>query len=276
MLSLDYIQLPAAAEKTPLNLITIGSNEQPYLNRPVGLPFHQFFLTTKGKGVFRLAGLGDFKQSIGDIMVVPSGYCHDYFPMDTSGWEVAFVGFRGALSHLLLSHFDLEKPRKLSATTYTSFAEEIGHLWSIAKTKEVDAEWSASSKLYALILSIGKLTKAHTVSPHVSINPQVIKIAEYVRKYYAEPLQVGKLANIAGYTPQHFTQIFRAAYGMTLHRFIEATRFEQALFMLKEETHTPVSEIAGRVGMDPNYFIRSFKKKFGVTPGFYQKCHQKK
>ena len=57
---------------------------------------------------------------------------------------------------------------------------------------------------------------------------------------------------------------------MTVSDYLQKLRCEQASRLLRQ-TNTPVSEISAYVGYpDNNYFVKVFKKQYGMTPSAYR------
>ncbi|MBO0993242.1 AraC family transcriptional regulator [Bacillus sp. SD088] len=277
MSSLYFQQMSIQEQVIPLHLVTIGSNNQPYLNRPVGLPYHQIFLATEGKGIFRLFGVGDFELLPGEVIIIPAGTSHEYFPLSRRTWELGFVGFDGKLADTVLGQLNFQETKKMTIRPFSVIWKNIEQLWFIAKKNEEDAQWHASKYLYSLLLELKKLSEVNYGPENDSYSPNehVQKVADFIRTHYAKPLRVASLSNMAGYSNHHFTRLFRKTYGMTPHQYLEKIRFERSKFLLEEEKNLLVSEVATRVGMEENYFIRLFKKKYGMTPGAYRAAYER-
>ncbi|MDR3060789.1 MAG: response regulator, partial [Dysgonamonadaceae bacterium] len=63
--------------------------------------------------------------------------------------------------------------------------------------------------------------------------------------------------------------------GQTPNDFIMNIRLKKSLSLLKENSHTSISEIAMQLGFnEPAYFIKRFKKLYGQTPLQYRKSNQ--
>ncbi len=97
------------------------------------------------------------------------------------------------------------------------------------------------------------------------------KVISWVRNHYSEPVNVEQAASLIGYSEAHFMRIFKEETGQTFTRFLIEYRLSAASYYLKE-TEESVSVIAENCGFDNlSYFIRSFKKKYGASPGVYRK-----
>lgn len=261
-------------KEIPLNLLTIGTNQQPYLKRTVGLPYHQIFLTVEGQGVFRLSGIGDFELLPGEVIIIPSRTSHEYFPLSNNSWELSYVGFDGNIADTILSQFKFNNTEKISSQPPSTIQEIIEQLWAITNKNESDSQWRASESLYKLLLELKRLSES-TYGPKYGIgkhtpNKHILETTGFIRAHYSEQIKISHLANIAGYSTHHFTRLFREIYQMTPHQYIKKIRFEKAKFLLEEESDLSISEIANKVGMEENYFIRLFKKRYGMTPGVYR------
>src|SRR5699024_4291262 len=127
--NLDFLQMSVKDNIIPLHLFTVGSNDQPHLNRPVGLPYHQIFMATKGKGIFRIYGVGDFELFPGEVIIILKETGHEYFPV-TQGWNLSFVGFDGQLADEILAQLNFKEAKKLSISHHKKIWEHIEQLWS--------------------------------------------------------------------------------------------------------------------------------------------------
>lgn len=271
---LRFLQIPTINKIIPIHLITVGSNNQPYLNRPVGLPYHQIFIVTKGKGVFRIFGVGDVELVPGEAIIVLAGTSHEYFPLTKNGWELAYVGFDGQLANLILSQLNLNGEKKFTIQQYDIVWEHIEELWLIAKKNESTVQWQTSECLYSILLKIKRLSQSDVSLDNIdegSQNEHIRKAAEYICTNYSKPITTAYLSNMIGYSPQHFTRLFKDLYKTTPHQYLSNIRLEKSKYILEKERTLQISEVADRVGLEENYFIRLFKNKYGITPGFYRK-----
>lgn len=93
----------------------------------------------------------------------------------------------------------------------------------------------------------------------------------YVRDHYGEQINVNDAAAITGYSSPHFMKLFKKETGQTFVTFLNEYRLAAATYFLRE-TQDSISNIAETCGFDNlSYFIRSFHKKYGVSPGAYRK-----
>lgn len=63
--------------------------------------------------------------------------------------------------------------------------------------------------------------------------------------------------------------------GLSFPQYVNNIRLEEALHLLRDEPAKPLSAIASEVGFTPANFREQFKRKYGMTPGEYQKQQAK-
>ncbi len=87
---------------------------------------------------------------------------------------------------------------------------------------------------------------------------------------FAEPLDVGELANTAMMSPSHFTRRFKAAYSETPYSYLMTRRIERAKALLRR-SDLSVTEICMAVGCTSlGSFSSKFKELVGVSPSEYR------
>ncbi|MBR1758394.1 MAG: helix-turn-helix transcriptional regulator [Lachnospiraceae bacterium] len=97
------------------------------------------------------------------------------------------------------------------------------------------------------------------------------RVAEYIGLNFSQEISLDQLADLIGYAPTYLSKTFTKEVGMTITRYIAMLRCQKAAQMLRDEDLT-VQEISHYVGyMDNNYFVKVFKKQYGMTPTEYRK-----
>lgn len=96
------------------------------------------------------------------------------------------------------------------------------------------------------------------------------KAADTLRHNFSQNLSLEQLADHVGMSPSHLSRTFTKEVGMSISQYVAALRCEEAASMLRSGD-TPISEISAYVGyLDNNYFVKVFKKQYGVTPSDYR------
>ena len=103
-----------------------------------------------------------------------------------------------------------------------------------------------------------------------SYSAPVRKAADTLRHNFSQNLSLEQLADHVGMSPSHLSRTFTKEVGMSVSQYVAALRCEEAASMLRSGD-TPISEISAYVGyLDNNYFVKVFKKQYGVTPSDYR------
>ncbi len=96
--------------------------------------------------------------------------------------------------------------------------------------------------------------------------PKLSPVFQFIDSHYQQPINLGDVAQAAGYTPAYLTNLAQSHTGKTVKKWITERRMAQARQMLKNTAH-PIKQIAEETGYtDAGYFTRQFRKLHGVTP----------
>jgi YesN/AraC family two-component response regulator len=96
---------------------------------------------------------------------------------------------------------------------------------------------------------------------------------ELIHREYASPLfSLEWVADEVSSYPQKISTAFKEITGTNFVAYLTKHRLARAEELLKT-TELPVSTVAERVGYQPSYFNRIFKKHQGVTPGEFRDDH---
>lgn len=106
-----------------------------------------------------------------------------------------------------------------------------------------------------------------TITPEPTIDPFVTKIIDLIEKNLNnQHFGVEQLSDTIGLSRSQLFRKLKALTGETPTNFLRSYRLNRAKEMLNNQDLTP-TEIAYMVGFStPNYFFKSFKKEFGMTP----------
>ena len=91
------------------------------------------------------------------------------------------------------------------------------------------------------------------------------RIRDYIMAHLEEPIEVAKLAAIAGRSSFHFTRIFARTVGVTPHRYIVRLRLQCAIELIRDRQHG-LAEIALRTGFsDQSHLTRWMQRVHGAS-----------
>lgn len=111
------------------------------------------------------------------------------------------------------------------------------------------------------------LVKEHSLKQYSPLIGRVITLVSYD---LAAPLTLKHIAAALNVNASYLSCAFKKECGETLTAYVHRKRMEQAAFILSHADRQ-VQSVAEECGiMDVNYFIKVFKKHYGMTPSQYK------
>lgn len=157
----------------------------------------------------------------------------------------------------------------LPESLYSSCSSLYEYFHSGNRMKRWRAQLDFQELLYTMI--------TESVSGQSEGKRQALERAkDYMHEHYEEELTLDQLADLAGFSPKYFAEVFKNAYGHTPMDYLSGIRMNKAkLLLLRSEPL--LREVAHQVGYkDEFYFSRKFKKSFGLSPSEYRKKRKNK
>lgn len=100
---------------------------------------------------------------------------------------------------------------------------------------------------------------------------QVRRVVRRMAEGLGETVGQPELAAEVGLSPSHFCRAFKAAMGVSPHRYLIGLRIERARQLLAE-SRMAVIDVGAAVGYDdPSYFARLFRRATGLSPAGYRR-----
>ena len=140
-----------------------------------------------------------------------------------------------------------------------------------SKEKRMAAEVCAIGLLYqffGIALSEGRFSdrlvegRRHT--------EQLKRVIGFIESNYREEITLADLAAAAGWSAKYLCRMFSQITGKSPVEYLNEYRVEQACALLSE-TDSQILDVAYSCGFnDQSYFIKTFKKYKGTTPGRYR------
>lgn len=98
---------------------------------------------------------------------------------------------------------------------------------------------------------------------------QMRRVHDFIETHFGETIGVAELAAAADLSPYHFSRRFKAAMGVSPHRFLIRRRLDHARKMIAEGA-LPLSAIAPLCGFSSQaHMTTAFRAHFGRTPGWF-------
>jgi AraC-like DNA-binding protein len=153
------------------------------------------------------------------------------------------------------------------------------HLGSLINSMELDG-YNSNALDEHLVFLLRDLVRTHTSDLAASGNIHAIRSStqkeiykriciarDLLHSFYQENRDLRSIATASSLSVPQLVRQFKAAFGVTPHRYLVNIRLSNAAELLRSTT-TPVSQIAAQCGFeDASSFSRAFRMKYRVQPG---------
>lgn len=96
-------------------------------------------------------------------------------------------------------------------------------------------------------------------------DPKMEEVTHYIREHLQEQLSIDRLAGTFYLSRYYLMHRFKAAYGCTVHQYIQQKRLQTAAEMIRQGV--PVLKAAEEAGFgDYSVFLRAFRAAYGCSP----------
>lgn len=104
-----------------------------------------------------------------------------------------------------------------------------------------------------------------------SYSRTVSNVIEYTDLHLSQEILLSRLAADSGISESALSRQFKKETGVRFGQYLAKKRCEKAAALLRDSS-LQIQEISGHVGYpDNNYFVKVFKKMYGVTPSEYRR-----
>ena len=108
------------------------------------------------------------------------------------------------------------------------------------------------------------------LAPPIELLAHLRRAHDHIDRYHAEPLDLDRVAAVAGVSKYHFVRCFRMTYGETPMRYLTRRRIERAQDLLRAANLT-VTEICMLIGFSSlGSFSTRFTQLVGESPTAYR------
>lgn len=140
----------------------------------------------------------------------------------------------------------------------SEFAKKIESLYTIAASLDLQKDMV---RKYCL------LVKEHSLKKYSHLIGRVITLIAYD---LTADLSLKHISSLMNVNASYLSATFKKECGETLTEYVNRKRMEAAVFMLSH-SDKQIQTIAEECGiLDVNYFIKLFKKRYGITPTQYK------
>jgi len=197
------------------------------------------------------------------LHVLPANMPHNQW--SASPWRSqCILYFDGA--HLLD-----DAPRALDTTGDPLIGRWFEELCTLHESKVAAPDSVANGFLFALLTRISALEQQRRSAE--TLHPRLAQAVEFIHEHLNEDIDADTLASASCASYSHLSALFRAMFDCGPLKYQQNQRLSSAQKLLLNP-YLSLDEVAARVGyVDANYFVRIFKKAYGVPPGKWRKQH---
>lgn len=222
-----------------------------------------------------------FKADAGDVIFVHSGILHSGIP-DNGVYQCIVFDINAFLKSSSLCVEYIQKIIHQEIMIYHHFTEKqkeillaVSSLFDSMQQKKPGYELIVFGQFYHFFgLVFGNhyylegLSRARRDYKRIL---QLKQVVEFIEKNYSTQITLQQLSASVSMSPKYFCRFFSEMTHQTPMDYLNRQRIEQACYQLAT-TDDSITEIAYRSGFnDLSYFIRTFKKYKGITPGKYKR-----
>ncbi len=237
------------------------------------LHWHEFYeieLFLSGKGTSLMNG-SEYPIERGRLFFVTPVDIHSYKLTQTS--ETINISFTSkAIEDMGIT----EKLAVNNGAVLSLSDEETDWIYLMSKKLKTEshAEGFMNKKYISQIMSCIMIEILRKISRRrdTSKSPESIQSAiQYIYLHFREELNLELVASQAGLSPNHFSEKFHRYMNATFKEYLTRVRLDYAvkLLLYTDISITDVSYFSGFNSV--SYFMRSFKKKFDMSPLVYRK-----
>lgn len=234
------------------------------INQKGRLDYYLLYVT---EGCFSFS-TNEIKKELhpGDIIVVPpsTGYIQELNMNENLNYLwVHFTGsnVNGILEELGINFFPCVNKTKKSSHLQSRFSQLFDCFLKSDRLRERDL----SSSLERLLIEISRAVEGYE-KPKVSLSKSI----SYITNNYTSPIKIPDLAKLEGMSVTRYNLHFKEQMGVPPTKYIISLRLNMAKELLGSSDLT-LNQVGAACGYeDYNFFAKTFKSVFGVSPRKYK------
>ena len=250
--------------------LTVGEEEYKHVSKA-----YEIFAVTSGEGCLK-HGTTSYDISEGSVFFFHDGEAYSTYAKGGS-FCAKVIGFSNCFyfpfEERTVSFFDIPYlKRKLYAQIPS---DEFSHFKYVLSTLEQHSMFFTTYNRFTIITAINFILLHYMVVTdgtvmNVDCRDSVGKALRCIYdRFKSSDFTVGDIARILHFSPTYISKLFKREMGISLQLYLLNVRLEYAADLLIGGDLS-IADVASTSGFNSTaYFIKQFKKKYGVTPKKY-------
>ena len=250
-----------------------------YVKRDKAIDQNVLIYCEKGSGFYEVGGQ-HYELHTNEYCILPANKPHKYGADKTDPWTIYWIHFKGA--HADMYAQGAVQPQYISQSINSRISERNNIFeeifYAMADSYSQENLRYASSCLHYYLASMryispfrNKKNKTQQAEYSVSTIETTIK---FMKENIEKSISLKQLADYTGYSPSHFSTLFKQQMGSSPLVYLNQLRIKAACYWL-EHTDMKINQICHKVGIDDQYyFSRIFRQHMGMSPKEWR--HQQK
>ncbi len=236
------------------------------------LSSYLFFTVLSGKGELTVEGV-TYNMKEGDCAFVDCMMSYKHRSSNDL-WQLKWVHFNGPNMAGIYAKYRDRGGRVVFSPSPDDLEHISGTLNDIKSTSVSDSyirDMELNEELTKLLTQI--MRNSWSTEHHLSASKKrsdLQNVYDYLGTHYTENIKLDDLARMFFINKFYLTRIFKEQYGTTVNKHLTRLRITEAKKSLRF-TDLSIEQISEKCGYnDANFFIRSFKRAEGMTPGEFR------
>ncbi len=230
----------------------------------------------EGKGWYTI-GSQRYEVEANQYFILPPHLPHAYGADKQNPWTIYWIHYTG--QHAAIYSQGQEQPQSILPAVNSRISERQHVFEEIFTTLQFNTDDEslryASSLLHYYLASMRYLR--HYRHQGIPDSTDLIEAAKhYMHENIERRVTLQQLAHYTGFSPSHFSLLFRQRTGEPPLTYMNHIKIEYACQLLLTTTMR-INQICHKIGFDDSYyFSRLFKQIKGVSPQYYRNNQQHK
>lgn len=244
-----------------------------YIDRQIPLSQYVMIYCVDGKGWFSTNNQR-YEVTGNQFFILPVGMAHAYGADETTPWSIYWMHFKGTLAtHLSVN---LTQPTEIRPTPNSRIRDRINLFEEIFLTYEMG--YSLENLQYASTIAsyfLGSMRFIQQYRQATGDTNEKIDIVtssiHFMKENIEKRLTLNDLSDFAGYSPTHYSALFRDRTGCSPISYFNQLKIQYACQLI-DNTNMKLIQISHKIGFDDCfYFSRLFNNIMGMSPSDYKR-----